>query len=135
MDCFFTARISYDWVALLLRLAVAVTLLPFGIAKFTKRHDPPAQFFAVLGFSGKTSFYLAMFAETFAPFCLILGFFTRIAALGGCLNMAIAYLEYKKMHKADNAPYYYAPALPILLGYVIVLLMGPGKISLDYLIF
>lgn len=135
MDGFFLFELNYDAAALFARLFIVIALLPFGIKKFQTRKDPPAEFPRALGLSSKYSFYLAMFAETFAPFCLFWGFFTRIAALGGMLNMGVAYWVDTKEPSFKSTPFYYATALPILLGYVIVFLLGPGKISLDYLMF
>ena len=135
MNNFFLYEFSYDTAALLSRLFVAIILLPFGIKKFLSRKNPPAQFPAVLGLDSQMSFYCAMFAETFAPICLVTGFFTRIAALGGMLNMGVAYYIDTKEPSFKSTPFYYAMALPILLGYIIVLILGPGKYSLDYLIF
>lgn len=132
---FFTWQCSYSTAAFLMRLVVAVTLLPFGIKKWVQRDNLKNGFPEVMGLSHETSFYLALFAETFAPCCLIFGFFTRIAALGGVLNMGIAYLKYIHFPAHKNDPYYYAPSLPILLGYICVLILGPGKFSLDHLFF
>lgn len=126
--------VSYSLAALLIRLLVAATLLPFGIKKFVSRNDV-REFPSVFGLSWKTSFYLAMFAEICAPVCLIFGFFTRIAALGGMANMGIAYWKYIHFPAHKNDPYYYAPALPILLGFIVVFIVGPGACSLDFLMF
>lgn len=132
---FFTGQISYAWAALLFRLLVAITLLPFGIKKIKDKDTLKKEFPPVFGLSHQTSFYLAMFAETFAPACLILGFFTRLAALGGIANMGIAYFMYIHFPAHKNDPYYYAPSLPILLGYIAILFVGPGCFSLDHFIF
>lgn len=135
MDGFFLFELNYDVAALFARLFVVAVLLPFGVKKFLARNTPPAQFPAVLGLTPKYAFYMAMFAEIVGPFCLFWGFFTRIAALGGILNMGTAYWADTRMPSFKNMPFYYAEAFPILLAYVIVFLLGPGKISLDYLIF
>lgn len=135
MDGFFLFELNYDAAAVFARLFVVIVLLPFGVKKFMRRTNPPEEFPAVLGLSAKHSFYMAMFAETVAPFCMFWGFFTRLAALGGMLNMGVAYWVDTKEQSFKSTPFYYAMALPILLGYIIVFLLGPGKISLDYLIF
>ena len=135
MEEFFLYQCSYSVAVFLLRLAVAAVILPFGATKFLNRKHPPEKFPAVLGLNQKMSFYLALFAETFAPFCLVFGFFTRIAALGGMLNMGVAYYVDTKEQSFKTTPFYYAQALPILLGYILVFILGPGNFSLDYLIF
>lgn len=130
-----TIQTNYALTALLLRLLVAATLLPFGIKKVVEREKLKNNFPSVMGLSSQLSFYLAAFAETVAPICLIFGFFTRVAALGGILNMGLAYYTYIHFPKHKEDPYYYAPSLPILLGYIAVLITGPGVCSLDYFIF
>lgn len=132
---FMTGELNYATAALFLRLLVAIVLLPFGIKKWVERKNLKGNFPAVLGLSHELSFYLALLAETIAPVCLVFGFFTRLAALGGICNMGVAYYTYIHFPAHKNDPYYYAPALPILLGYIAVLLIGPGKFSLDYLFF
>lgn len=132
---FMTGQVSYSLVALLLRLMVIICLIPYGIKKLTQWHDSHEHFPAVLGLSAEMSFYMALFAETMAPFALLIGLFTRLAAIGGIINMSVAYLTYIKFPVHKNDPYYFAPSLPILLGYVLVLIMGPGAFSLDYIFF
>lgn len=135
MESFFLFQLNYDFAALLIRWLVVFTLIPFGIKKFVSRKTMSAEFPAVMGLSHKLSFYMALFAETVAPACLFIGFFTRIAALGGILNMGVAYRVFSKTEKFKETPYYYAPSFPILLGYCIVFLLGPGNWSLDAFIF
>lgn len=135
MDNFMLFQLNYSSAAFFIRMLVVFTLIPFGVKKFVSRKEPHNEFPAVMGLSPEISFYLALFAETFAPACLFFGFFTRIAALGGMLNMGIAYWAFTKMPTFKTTPYYYAPSVPILIGYFIVFLIGPGNYSLDYLIF
>lgn len=132
---FMTGELNYAAAAFLLRMIVAITLLPFGVKKFADRAKLENNFPAVLGLSAKTSFFLAMMAEILAPACLVFGFFTRLAAIGGICNMGVAYYSYIHWPKHKEDPYYYAPSLPILLGYIAVLFVGPGAFSLDYLFF
>lgn len=126
---FFNYQQSYAAVTFMLRWVVALTLIPFGIMKIAKHDTLSKNFPAVMDLSSKTSFYLAMFAEIAGPLCLFFGFFTRFAALGGILNMGLAYKIDKK------TPGYYAMPLPILLGYIAVFIAGPGAWSLDHLMF
>ncbi len=127
MAQFFTDGISYDWTALLLRWTVGFALLPFGIRK-VRDTSGADKFHAVLVFSPKISFYLAMTIETLASICMILGFCTRFAAIPGICNMAIA-------TKVSLGPSFTSPALPFLLGFISILISGPGKFSLDWLFF
>lgn len=127
LEWFFNGTISYDWAALLIRLVIGLALLPYGLIKISERHKPP-QFPAVLGFSSKQSFYLAMVVETAASLCMLGGFFTRFMACAGIVNMSMAY-------KVAHGRFGSANALPFLLGFIAILFIGPGKISLDWLFF
>ncbi len=133
-DNFMIGQLNYATAALLLRLIVAACLLPFGIKKVAEWQERKNNFFSVFGLPKSTSYFLAAFAEICAPTMLVFGFFTRIAALGGILNMGVAYYMDIKVIKNNN-PYYYATAFPILICYIAVFIIGPGTYSLDYFLF
>lgn len=134
-NTFMTGELSYAAAAFFLRMVIALTMLPWGMTKFANRKQDANDFYAVLGFSPVVSFYLAMFAELVAPFCLIFGIFTRVAALGGILNMAVAYWVDLRLPSHKEEPYYYDDSFPLLLGYIAIALVGPGAWSLDAAIF
>lgn len=128
-NTFFTwmsSTISSDWAALWIRLAIGFSLLPYVITKIKERKTPPDKFPSVFGMSSHTSFYLAMAVEAFASLGCIFGFFTRLAALAGACNMGIATW---KVHGKDWS----ATAMPYFFGFIAILFIGAGKISLDYL--
>lgn len=125
---FFTAPVSYDQAALALRLVVGLSLLPYGIKKLSQISQPPKQFPTALGFSPTQAFYMAMTIESLCSLCLIFGLFTRLAAIPGICNMAVAY-------KVNHQPHFIAPSTPYLLGFAAILIVGPGAYSLDYLLF
>lgn len=127
INSFFLGQLNYDWAALLLRLAIGIALLPYGIKKFRERHEMKS-FPAVLGMSSRVSFCLAMTVETLASVCMILGLWTRLAAIPAIVNMGIA-------TNVSRGQYFTSPAQAYLLGFIAILLVGPGKYSLDYLIF
>lgn len=118
--------LSSDWIALMLRLTIGISLLPYAIAKISEAANPPAHFPKVPMLSPKAAFYLAMVLETTASVGCILGFCTRIAAFIGIGVMAVATL---KVH----GKYWNATAMPYFLGFIAILLAGAGKYSLDYL--
>ena len=77
--------IAAAWGLLVLRLTVAFILWPHGTQK-------------VLGWFGIPPFLakVAMLTEFFAPICLVLGIFTRIAALSVIILMAVAMTKHVK---------------------------------------
>lgn len=125
---FMVGQFSYDCAALLMRLAVGVALLPFAIKKCLSFDDPPKTFPQVLWFTPEAGFYVAMIIETGASVCVILGLFTRLIAFPAIVNMAFA-------TRVTKGKYFTSPAQAYLLGFIAILIIGPGKYSLDWLFF
>lgn len=121
-----TSQISYDWAALLIRLTIGLSLLPYAIQKITHTGNAD-KFPKVFGLSSKTGFWLAMFVETTASICTIFGFFTRLVAIAGIINMGVAV-------KTVHGRYYNATAMPYFLGFIAILCIGAGQYSLDFLL-
>lgn len=124
---YMTTTLSGDWGALLLRLVIGFGLLPWGIKKICERSDAD-KFPKVLFFSPSFGFYTAMCIETLAAVCMISGFCVRLIAIPAICNMAIA-------TNVSKGKFFATPALTFLLGFIAILILGPGKFSLDYLLF
>lgn len=118
--------ISSDWAALLIRLVIGISLLPYALIKLSEARTPPEKFPKVPFLSPKTAFYLAMVVETVTSIGCILGFCTRVVAFLGICNMGVAAW---KVH----GKYWSANAMPYFFGFIAILLIGAGKYSLDYL--
>lgn len=128
LDQFMLFTVPYDWAALLVRLACGIALLPYALKKIHERHEAPAHFPAVLGLSSRTAFWLALIVELGASICMIFGFLTRIAAIAGACNMAVA-------TNVSRGKYFTSPAQSYLLMFIAIFIIGPGHFSLDTLIF
>lgn len=128
MDGFMIDASSYDLAALLLRLTVGLALLPFGIKKILVRKTEADKFPKVLFFSPEAGFYSALIIEFGASICMIFGFFTRLVAIPAICNMAVA-------TNVSRGNYFTSPAQSFLLGFISILIVGPGKYSLDWLMF
>ena len=128
LDQIMLFSIPYDWAALLIRLACGLALLPYGLKKIRERHEASAHFPAVLGLSSRTAFWLALLVETGSSICMIFGLFTRIAAVAGICNMAVA-------TNVSRGKYLTSPAQSYLLMFIAIFFIGPGAFSLDALIF
>lgn len=120
-----TSQISYDWAALLIRLAIGLAWLPYGLKKLFYQKDS-AHFPAVWPFSPRAAYYASMIIEIGVSLCLIFGFCTRLAVIPGMVCMAVA-------TKVNHGPCFTAPALPYLLGQIAIFFIGSGAYSLDYL--
>ena len=119
---------------LVLRLWIGSSmLLNHGLGKLKGFSEMAPHFPDPLGVGHTASLGLAVFAEFFASFLLILGLVTRWSALVLVIDMAVAFVAVHKMalsgmHSGELAFMY-------LMGYVTLVLAGPGKVSLDAVIF
>src|SRR5688572_3409784 len=105
-------------------------MLSHGIPKFIMLvSGTPIQFPSVLGMSAGLSLGLTIFAEVLCSVLILAGFATRLAVLPLIITMLVAILFY---HAADPFAKQ-EPALQYLLVYVVLLVTGSGKYSVDYL--
>ena len=129
--------------ALLLCIRVYFGLWPAGIAVngWGKLHNlgRVTQFFASLGLPapGATATFVATF-EFAAGILLAVGLFSRIAALGLVIDMLTAYVTSDRdsltSFISDPSKFYNADPFIYLAVALVILIFGPGKIALDYLI-
>ncbi len=120
-----------DMALLVARIGIAVLMLTHGIPKMMMLFSgAPLQFPSVMGMSAELSLGLAVFAEVVCSIFLIAGFATRIAVIPLIVTMVIAAFF---IHAAD--PFSVKePSLQYLLVYVVLLFVGSGKLSVDYLL-
>lgn len=118
---------------LLLRAALAVIFLYHGLPKLT--HSAQwVQNFRHMGFPGYFA-YLAGILEVFGGALLIVGLFTRIAAILLSIEMAIALAKVHGLitHPANVRAYEFPLALAT--GAFVLATVGAGVISLDRALF
>ncbi|MEO6639319.1 MAG: DoxX family protein [Ginsengibacter sp.] len=121
---------AFNFAMLLLRLAVGVLVASHGYSKLVRFSTMKAHFMNFMGLGSTVSLSLVVFAEFFCAIFLILGLFTRLAAIPIIIVMIVALF---KVHngqlfaEGEKAAIYLAAALAILL-------CGPGKISMDGMI-
>ncbi len=121
-----------SYVLLLLRVIVGIFMLTHGMGKFYKLiGDAPIQFADPLGVGLTASLALTVFAEVFCSILLILGLLTRIAAIPLIITMLVVAFV---VHGSDG---FGSQELPImyLMMYLVIAILGAGKISLDKLIY
>jgi len=115
---------------LLLRLSAGGFMLSHGYPKLQRLLSGDMGFGDPLGLGPEVSLVLAVFAEFFCSILLMLGLGTRLATLPLIVTMAVAAFI---AHGSD--PFGRKElALMYLVSYVVILLNGAGKISLDQLI-
>lgn len=121
---------------LFLRLFVGIMLAQFGMRQWMYFDEAASTFPAVMGMSPESSLALMIFIEIFCSFFIMVGFCTRLMVLPPLISMIMA--EYYLLENAHEASYLISWAHPgyvpiMFFGiYFFILLVGPGKISVDY---
>ena len=121
---------SINCAILLLRIALGVQmLLGHGWGKLMSFSEKAATFPDPLGVGHSTSMALAIFGEVVCMALLVAGVFTRLAALGGAVTMAVAFflVHGGKLRGDGNGEM----AFLYLVGFVAIFIAGPGCLSLD----
>lgn len=122
---------------LFLRLFVGIMLLQFGIRQIGDFAMIAPEFPGVLGMSPSLSLNIFIWIEIICSIFIMAGFMTRLMIIPPFIAMILAE-HYLLSEVATTAPYMISweqPGyLPIMfLGiYFFLLLVGPGKISVDY---
>ncbi len=122
---------------LFLRLFVGIMMMQFGIRQINNFDAAAAIFPSVCGIGSELSLIIMIIIEIGCSFFIMAGFLTRIMTLPPFISMIIA--EYYILHDMVKEASYmlswsqqgYVPIM--FLGiYFFILLVGPGKISVDY---
>lgn len=122
---------AIDTALLTARIGIAALMLIHGIPKMMMLFSgAPLQFPAVMGMSAELSLALTVFAEVVCSVFILAGFATRLATLPLIITMLVAVFV---IHGADPFAKQ-EPALYYLLVYVVLLMAGSGKYSVDYLL-
>jgi putative oxidoreductase len=116
---------------LVARVGIAALMLTHGLPKLNMLlAGGEIQFASVMGLSAATSLALAVFAEVGCSILIGLGLATRLAAIPAIITMAVAAFA---IHAAD--PFAKKElAILYMLVYVVLLIAGSGKYSLDRVI-
>lgn len=122
---------------LFLRLFLGLMLIQFGTRQIYHFHELQDIFPAVLWMSGEACLILMIIIELLCSVFIMIGFFTRFMSIPPFVAMAIAEF-YLLKHSSVLPPYLVSwdnPVyLPVMFMGIIffILLVGPGKISVDY---
>lgn len=119
-----------NWALLGFRVLLAVELFRVhGLPKFQPHHGAPPEVVPnPLGLPVALNQFVATFSDTVVPVLVILGAVTRLAVLPTLGVTAVGYLV---VHRNDSpqvrdVPYMYT------LCFLLVLLLGPGTVSVDH---
>jgi len=119
---------------LFLRLWIGFSmLLNHGVEKLEKFSDTAPNFPDPLGIGHTTSLALVVFAEFFVSLFVIFGLVTRWSALVLAIDMGVAFISIHKGALSGQGSG--ELAFLYLMGYVTLLLAGPGRFSVDKALF
>lgn len=123
-----------DVALLLMRLMLGAVFLYHGVPKLMHIQDT-VEFITKLGIPSPTlSAWLSAIAEGVGGGLLVLGLLTRLTTAPMAFNMAVAIIAVHSAHFGlDQGGMEYALTLGVML--IALGLLGPGRISMDHLIF
>jgi len=111
----------------LLRIVPSAFMLTHGYPKLMKLINGNTEFADPFGIGQAPSLFLAVVGEFICPLLMIIGFKTRWAAIPAAITMFVAAFI---AHGADPFGKKELPLL-YLAFFVIIMLLGPGKYSVD----
>ena len=122
---------------LFLRLFTGVMFLQFGMRQILHFNEIAPTFSGFWGISPELSITLVVVIELLSATCIILGLLTRIAVVPAFVLMG--YVESLLMGPvgvSSNQLFIFQPGYPVMVMgiFIYMMLAGPGKISIDYLI-
>ena len=113
---------------LLLRVSISAMMLTHGMTKLSN-FSALSQHFNPIGIGGPLSLSLVIFAEVFCSIAVLLGLFTRMAAIPLIVAMSVAVFTFAGQPFSVKEL-----ALLYLTVYTVILMVGPGRYSIDRLI-
>lgn len=124
-------RLNDLWL-LIFRVILSVFLLTHGLPKLAILIEGNGGDFSdPLGIGNNFSLVLAVLGEVVGPFLIIPGIITRLASIPALTTMAVAAFM---VH--GNDPFNIREmALLYLVGFLAILILGPGRYSVDQLIY
>jgi putative oxidoreductase len=118
---------AFNTSMLLLRLALGILMMAHGYDKLIHLNEYKTDFLNFLGIGSTGSLLLVIFAEFFCALFIVIGLFTRIVAIPLIITMGVVVFQVNNIDffgKAELGALY-------LAGYLVLLLCGPGKVSVD----
>ncbi|MCO5241989.1 MAG: DoxX family protein [Chitinophagaceae bacterium] len=118
---------AFNIALLVLRAGMGLMMLSHGYDKLIHFSTMKNKFMNFLGMGSTLSLSLSLFAEFFCAIFVIIGLFTRFTVLPLVIGMSVA------LFKAHNAAIFGdgEKAALYLAGFFVILLVGPGKASVD----
>ena len=122
---------AFNTGLLLFRVAIGLLMVKHGYDKMVHFNEYASHFMSFLGMGAKVSLALTIFAEFFCSILLILGLFTRFACIPLIIVMSVALFM---VHNGNPYDDHGQMAALFLISYILILIIGPGKASVDGMI-
>ena len=118
---------AFSGAMLLLRLGSGILMMGHGYNKLVHFNTMRHTFMNFMGLGSSVSLTLDIFAELCCAFLIVIGLFTRLVTIPLIIAMSVAFF------KAHNAELFGKGELPALFlaCFLVLLLVGPGRISVD----
>ncbi len=121
---------TFNTAMLVLRLSVGILMMLHGYGKLVGFAKMQNEFMNFMGLGSTVSLALVVFAEFFCSLFLIMGLFTRLAAIPLIIATLVMVFMAHKGDISGEAEH----AFLYLTAYAVLLLVGPGRISVDSMI-
>lgn len=121
---------SFNIAMLLLRIGAGGLLMSHGYQKLVHFSEMQSKFMNFMGLGPTLSLCLVIFAEFFCSMFIIIGLFTRLVSVPPIIVMAVALFKAHNMDVFDTGE----KAALFLVSFIVILLLGPGKASVDGII-
>jgi putative oxidoreductase len=118
---------AFNMAMLLHRLVFGILMMAHGYDKLISYNEMKNDFMSFMGLGSSISLLLVIFAEFFCALFITLGLFTRLTVIPLIICMAVALIKAHDMDIMGEG----SGATLYLGAYLVLLIVGPGKISVD----
>lgn len=118
---------AFNMAMLLHRLVFGILMMAHGYDKLINYNEMKNDFMSFMGLGSSISLLLVIFAEFFCALFITLGLFTRLTVIPLIICMAVALFKAHDMDIMGDG----SGATLYLGAYLVLLIVGPGKISVD----
>lgn len=119
--------LAFNAAMLVLRIAMGAMMMAHGYQKLVGFSSMKSDFYNLLGMGSTLSLALCVFAEFFCALFVMIGLFTRLVTLPLIISTSIALFDVHAMDFFNTGE----KASLFLSGYIVLLLLGPGRASVD----
>lgn len=119
--------LAFNLSMLIIRISMGILMMSHGYDKLVNFSTKQKDFYNFLEIGSTPSLLLCIFAEFFCALFITIGLFTRLTIIPLIINMGIVVFGVHAMDFFGDAE----KGSLFLAGYLVILLCGPGKISVD----